>query len=68
MWFVLGNPLIDMWMGNTSYLVQRLGIKVPQHIHSLFKLYNIKYSNVFGLRYIVLLCFAIAHVVDTSRF
>jgi hypothetical protein len=29
MWFVLGNPLIEM--GNTSHLVQRLGIKVPQH-------------------------------------
>jgi hypothetical protein len=60
------HPLIGSWIGNTSYLVQRLGIKLPQHIHSLFNLYNIKYSNVLSLRCIVLLCYAIMHVVDTS--
>jgi hypothetical protein len=55
---------------HTSYLVQRLGIKVPQCVHSLFKLYNIKYSNLLGLRWLfsfVLQSCTFWCVVDTSR-
>jgi hypothetical protein len=44
---VLGNALIEMWMGNAGSN-------------------NIKYGNVLGLRWIVLLCFAITNVGNTS--